>query len=136
VPLLEQVLKQNQETVKIVFKNLPLRMHDMAKPAALAALAAGKQGKFWEYHDKLFAEKKITLRSLDRIATEIGLDIKQFNQDKSSKQLINLMNSDMVEANTLGITGTPTVYVNGRKIKERSLNGFQSLIDEELRKLK
>jgi len=136
VPLLEQVLKQNQETVKIVFKNLPLRMHDMAKPAALAALAAGKQGKFWEYHDKLFAEKKITLRSLDRIATEIGLDIKQFNQDKSSKQLINLMNSDMVEANTLGITGTPTVYVNGRKVKERSLNGFQSLIDGELRKLK
>ncbi len=90
----------------------------------------------WEYHDKLFAEKKITRPSLDRIATEVGLDIKQFNQEKSSKQLINLMSSDMAEANTLGITGTPTIYVNGRKAKERSLNGFQSLIDEELRKLK
>ena len=135
MPLLEQVLKQNPETVKIVFKNLPLRMHDMAKPAALAALAANKQGKFWEFHDKLFAEKKITQASLDRIATEVGLDIKQFKRDKSSKQLVNHMNSDMSEANTLGITGTPTIFINGRKAKERSLDGFQTLIDQELRKL-
>jgi protein-disulfide isomerase len=129
------VLKQNQETVKIVFKNLPLRMHDMAQPAALAALAANKQGKFWEFHDKLFAEKEITKVSIDRIATEIGLDMKKFKVDKGSQQLLDSMKSDMIEANKNGITGTPTIYVNGRKLKQQSLEGFQMLIDQELRKL-
>lgn len=110
-------------------------MHDMAKPAALAGLAANKQGRFWEFHDKLFAEKEITKVSIDRIATEIGIDMKQFKQDKDSQQLIDSMNSDMIEANRIGITGTPTIYVNGRRLKQQSLDGFQLLIDQELRKL-
>jgi len=73
VPLLEQVLKQNEGKVKIVFKNLPLKIHDLAQPAALAALAAGNQGKFWEYHDRLFAEKKIKNGSFERIASTFGV---------------------------------------------------------------
>ena len=73
MPLLEQVLEKNQGNVKLVYKNLPLRIHVMAEPAARAALAANKQGKFWEYHDQLFAEEKITGSSLDRIAKEINL---------------------------------------------------------------
>ncbi len=136
MPLLEQVLKQNQETVKIVFKNLPLRMHSMARPAALAALAANKQGKFWEFHDKLFLEKKITPVSIDRIATEVGLDMTQFAQDKGSAQISALLKLDMDEAQALGITGTPTIFVNGKKVKDRSIGGFQKLIDQEMSKLK
>jgi protein-disulfide isomerase len=54
VPLLEQVLEQYPNQVKLVYKNFPLRNHKFAKPAASAALAAGEQGKFWEFHDKLF----------------------------------------------------------------------------------
>ena len=75
------MLNKNEGKVKIVFKNLPLKMHDQAQPAALAALAAGKQGMFWEYHDKLFAEKKITQPSFERIATELGLDLQKFKTD-------------------------------------------------------
>lgn len=135
MPLLEQVLKQNENTVKIIFKNLPLKMHDMAQPAALAALAANNQGKFWEYHDKLFAEKKITKESFNKIAEKLGLDTKQFRQDIASTTLKNNLRQDMTEAQRLGITGTPTIFVNGRKLKQRTITGFQTLIDEELKKL-
>jgi protein-disulfide isomerase len=130
------VLKQNTEKVKIAFKNLPLQMHDLAQPAALAALAADKQEKFWEYHDKLFAEKKIEQASFDRIAEELGLDLVKFRIDLKSEALANQLRNDMVEAQQLGITGTPAVFINGRKLKNRSMKGFQNLIDEEMKKLK
>ena len=130
------MLKQNTEKVKIAFKNLPLQMHDLAQPAALAALAADKQEKFWEYHDKLFAEKKIEQASFDRIAEELGLDLVKFRIDMKSEALANQLRNDMVEAQQLGITGTPAVFINGRKLKNRSMKGFQNLIDEEMKKLK
>ncbi len=129
------MLKQNEDTVKIVFKNLPLKSHDMAQPAAIAALAADKQGKFWEYHDKLFVEKKITPESFNKIAEELGLDIAQFKKDRASTPLSNHLKNDMQEAQSLGINGTPTIFVNGRKVKQHSITGFQILIDEELQKL-
>jgi len=129
------VLNKNEGKVKIVFKNLPLKMHDQAQPAALAALAAGKQGMFWEYHDKLFAEKKITQPSFERIATELGLDLQKFKTDMQSKELTNHLRNDMVEAQQNGITGTPSIFINGRKLKQRTLSGFQKLIDEEMKKL-
>jgi protein-disulfide isomerase len=129
------VLKQNENTVKIIFKNLPLKMHDMAQPAALAALAANKQGKFWEYHDELFAEKKITDETFIKIAEKLSLDTAQFKQDMASKEIINHLRHDMAEAQQLGVTGTPTIFVNGRRIKDRTITGFQTLIDEELQKL-
>ena len=135
-PLLEQVLKKNDQTVKIVFKNLPLPNHEEAQPAALAALAAGQQGKFWEYHDKLFAEEKVETTDFERIAKELGLDIDMFKKDMASAQLQNQLRADMLEAQQLGVTGTPTVFINGRKLEQRSLEGFQNLIDSEVERLK
>ncbi len=126
------MLEKNKGNVKLVFKNLPLRIHDMAQPAALAALAANKQGKFWNYHDRLFAEKKITDQSLLTIAKELQLDLDKFNADRNSQELRSHMNNDMAEASKLGVTGTPTIFINGRKLKQRSLQGFQALIDQEL----
>ncbi len=130
------MLKQNDKTVKIVFKNLPLPKHKEAGPAALAALAADKQGKFWEYHDKLFAEEKIELVDLDRIAKELGLDMDKFKKDMASSELQNQLRADMLEAQQFGITGTPTIFINGRQLKQRSIQGFQGLIDKEMSKLK
>jgi protein-disulfide isomerase len=130
------VLEKNENTVKLVFKNLPLKIHDMAEPAARAALAANKQGKFWEYHDQLFAEEKITRSSLDRIAKKINLDLKQFKKDMDSQELRQQVITDIAEANKLEVTGTPTIFVNGKRLKQRSLQGFQRLIDQELRNSK
>lgn len=129
------MLNKNEGKVKIVFKNLPLKMHDLAQPAALAALAASKQDKFWEYHDKLFAEKKIEQPDFERIAKELELDLVKFNEDMKSKELVAHLRSDMVEAQQNGITGTPTIFVNGRKLKKRTLSGFQTLIDQEMKKI-
>ena len=81
------MFEKNEETVKIAYKHLPLRSHNLARPAALASLAANEQGKFWEYHDKLFAEKTIVAASIDKIATEIGLDQDQFKKDMGSSRL-------------------------------------------------
>lgn len=108
----------------------------MAEPAAIAALAAGKQGKFWEYHDLLFAEKQITQESISKIAQELELNKKKFEQDLLSAELKSQVRNDMIEANKIGVTGTPTVFVNGRKLTQRSLAGFQALIDDELKKNK
>ena len=129
------MFEKNQETVKIAYKHLPLRSHNMARPAALASLAANEQGKFWEYHDKLYAEASIVPASIDKIAAELGLEQEQFKQAMNSSRMQQIVNNDVAEAGSLGVTGTPTIFINDRKLKQRSLQGFQAMIDEELRKL-
>lgn len=106
----------------------------MARPAALASMAANEQGKFWEYHDRLFAESKIVPASMDKIATELDLDMAQFKTDIKSPRLQQIVADDVRDAGSLGVTGTPTIFINGRKLKQRSLQGFQALIDDELKK--
>lgn len=135
IPLLDQVLERNQQTVKLVFKNMPLRFHKMAEPSARAALAAHEQGKFWEFHDKLFAESKLSDEAINKVAAELNLDIALFEKDMQSPKIQTKIQEDMLEAQKAGVTGTPTVFINGRTPRQRSLEGFQALIDEELRKL-
>jgi protein-disulfide isomerase len=129
------VFEQNSETVKIAYKHLPLRSHAMAGPAALASMAANEQGKFWEYHDKLFAEQKISPASFERIATDIGLDLEQFKSDMKSQKLQRIIAEDTADAGRIGVTGTPTVFINGSKLQQRSLQGFQAQIDAALAKV-
>lgn len=129
------MFEKNEETVKIAYKHLPLRSHNMAGPAALASMAANEQGKFWEYHDKLFGEQKIVPASFDRIATELELDLEKFKSDMNSRQLQQIVAQDTADAGQLGVTGTPTVFINGSKLKQRSLQGFQAQIDAELAKV-
>ena len=129
------MFEKNPETVKIAYKHLPLRSHNMAGPAALASMAANEQGKFWEYHDKLFAEQKIAPASFDRIATELELDLDKFKADMRSKRLQGIVADDTADAGRIGVTGTPTIFINGSKLKQRSLQGFQAQIDAELAKV-
>ncbi len=134
MPLLEQVLEHNPDTVKIVLKNMPLNFHKLAAPAALAALAAGNQGKYWEYHDELFATPKLNKNSFDAIATKLGLDLVKFKKDSVSPAIQQQLAKDLKDAKEAGVTGTPTIFINGVKLKKRDLPSFQKLIDEELAK--
>ena len=133
MPLLEQVLEQYPTQVKLVFKNFPLRNHNMARPAALAALAAGKQGKFWELHDLLFqnygalSEPKIT-----ELAQQAGLDMERFAADRLLPELAALIDRDLREGSRVGVRGTPSIYVDGRQLNQRSLPGFRAAIDAAL----
>ncbi|MEW6429148.1 MAG: thioredoxin domain-containing protein [Thermodesulfobacteriota bacterium] len=137
VPLVEEVLKKNPQTVKVVFKQFPLvRIHQFAMPAALASMAAGKQGKFWEYHDKLFANSsKLNEEQLTAIATELGLDLDQFQKDRNDPTIRQIVNRDMQEAARNNVRGTPTLFINGRLLKNRSVEGIQQEIDKELKRL-
>jgi len=108
----------------------------MAQPAALGALAAKEQGKFWEYHDLLFAEPKINPDSITKIAKKLELDLDRFTKDMQSPILREKLTKDMVEANNLGIRGTPAVFVNGRKVNQRTVEEMQRLIDETIQNQK
>jgi protein-disulfide isomerase len=130
------VLKQYPNEVKLVFKNFPLpNLHKFGQKAAIAALAAGEQGKFWEYHDMLFKDyKKINDDKITEVATNLGLDMEKFYQDMTNQELINLVNADYQDGINAGVRGTPTIFINGRLLKQRSLKGFVTMIDAELKK--
>ena len=105
-------------------------------PAALASEAARKQGKFWELHDKLFANQaKLAIEDLRRYAQEIGLDMARFDKDFTDLTLKKRVDDDMAEAKSLGITGTPGFFVNGRFLSgAKAFDAFATVIDEELKK--
>lgn len=132
-PMLDEVFLRNQDTTKIIFKNMPLRFHEFAEPAARAALAAGIQGKFWEMHDILFAAPQLSNEVIANAAASLGLDMTRFNQDMNAPAVSQQISSDLKAAQAAGVTGTPTVFINGRRLKVRSIEGFQQLIDQQLK---
>ena len=100
-----------------VYKNLPLPFHPEAMPAAKAALAAGRQGKFYEYHDKLFEKQgEIGEALYVKIAQELGLNMQKFNADRNSPEIEAQVKADAAQANSLGFNGTPGFAVNGVKV--------------------
>ncbi len=133
MPLLEQVLEKNPKTVKIVFKNFPIRSHKFAAQAAVAALAADRQGKFWEFHDELFNNyNRLNEEKVQEIAAKLKLNKAQFEKDRKDPLLLEQVRHDFNEGIQAGVRGVPAVFVNGRKLKDRSLKEFQALIDKEL----
>ncbi len=129
------MLKQYPKEVKLVYKEFPLRSHRFSQSASLAAIAAGKQGKYWQMHDKIFENySSLSEEKLKRFAQELSLNMPQFEKDRndfSAKQRIQL---DMQSGAAAGVHGTPTIFVNGRRLKQRSLEGFKNIIDSELKK--
>ena len=137
MPILEQVLEKNPKTVKIVFKNFPIRSHRFARKAAVAALAADRQGKFWRFHDELFKNyNKLNEKKIQKIAAKLNLNKAQFEKDRKDPLLLEKVEHDYNEGVQLIVSGIPTVFVNGRKLKNRSQQAFQQLIDKELERLK
>lgn len=133
MPLIEQVLEQNPGKVKVVFKNMPLRFHKFADPSARAALAAGEQGKFWEFHDELFKVEKLSDQTIRDTAVKLGLDMSRYEADMNSPAIKQRVSKDLSDAQKAGVTGTPTVFINGQRLKNRSPQGFQALINEALK---
>jgi protein-disulfide isomerase len=134
LPLLEQVLEKYPKEVKVLYKHFPLRNHKQARPAAVASMAAHQQGKFWEYHDKIFADyRNLNDKKFMEFAEALGLDMERFKKSMKDPRVLNVINNDMREAQKAGVRGTPTIYVNGKRLKDRSLRGFSAMIDRELK---
>ena len=131
------MLEKYPNDVKLVIKHFPLATHDYARKAAIAAVAAGKQGKFWEVHEKLFAnQNELSDTKIGAIAGEIGLDMERFNKDLKDPAIASIIDKDMKDGQQANIPGTPAVFVNGKLLNQRSLQGFQQAIEVELKKKK
>lgn len=132
------MLEQYPNDVKLVFKNFPLtRIHKFAMNAAVSALAAHQQGKFWEFHDELFKNySSLNDEKFEAFAQSIGLDMEQFKQDRQNPALAAMVQRDLKDGVEAGVRGTPSIFINGRVLEQRSLPGFQQVIDEELAKKK
>ncbi|HEX4774519.1 MAG TPA: thioredoxin domain-containing protein [Candidatus Saccharimonadales bacterium] len=141
-PIVKQVEQEFDKQITFQFSNFPLvSIHQNAFAGARAAEAAALQGKFWQMHDALYeSQSQWTSASdpsslFDQLAQQLGLNVTQFKSDYASTQVNNLINADMAQGNKLGITGTPTFYLDGKQIQVgESVPAFEQVIKAEIAK--
>ena len=111
-------------------------MHSKAQAAHDAAESANQQGKFWEMHDKIFENQRVmSPENYLKYAAEIGLDVDKFKSDLASATVKKRIDEDRKAASSLGVTGTPAFFINGRFLSgNQPVSSFKRLIDEELKK--
>ena len=125
MPLLEQVFETYPKVVMLAHKNFPLRNHKFAWQAAVAALAANRQGKFWEFHDLLFKNyNKLNEDKIREISRQIHLDMEKLDTDQKDPKVKAIINRDLREAARAGVRGIPTVFINGKLLRNKTLKGF------------
>ena len=112
-------------------------MHDDAMPAALASVAAQKQGKFWEFHDKIFADQRnLKLDAFKKHAQAVGMDVARFEKDFLDLSNRKQVDADAAEAGALGVTGTPGFFINGKFLSgAKPFEEFAAAINAELNRL-
>ena len=135
-PLVDEVLKAYPKDVNFVYKQFPLTsIHPFALGASKAAVAAGKQGKFWEMHDILFANnRELGDDKLKEYAKQIGLDVPRWDKDRNSPEVQAEIDADGKAATAAEVRGTPSFFVGGKRVMNRSVDGFKQMIDEQLKK--
>ena len=131
---LAEIEKAYGNKVRIVFKHNPLPFHEHAMKAALAVEAAREQGRFWEMHDRIFANRKqLDDASFEKLADELGLGRAAFASAMASPAVAKRVAADQALMRSLGARGTPTFWINGRRLTgAQPFAEFQKLIDEEL----
>jgi protein-disulfide isomerase len=138
-PTVNALLSRYDGKVRLVHKDLPLEsLHPQARQAAEAARCAHEQGKFWEYHDKLYANApKASADDLKSYAKDVGLNADSFDRCFASGKYKEVVQRDLNEGAQLGLTGTPTFFINGREISgNQPSEAFEAIIDEELARAK
>ncbi len=134
-PVIEQVLAAYPNDVNFVMKQFPLRsIHPQADPAARAAIAAGKQGKFWEMHDELYKNSRtLSPETIKGLGEKIGLDMKKFEADMNSDEVKKQVDAELALGAKSDVRGTPSFFVNGKVAQNRTVDGFKAQIDTELK---
>lgn len=135
-PILQKVLSEYGDKIRFVVRNFPLTaIHENSFQAAIAANAAQAQGKFFEYTEVLYRNQDaLDSASLKKYAGELGLNLPQFELDLQSERLAEAVRKDMADGKNYGITGTPTIFVNGVKVRVITAEGFRDAIDKALKK--
>jgi protein-disulfide isomerase len=133
--VIDHLLQTYPTEVRFIYKEFPMPMHRNALPAARAALAAQRQGKFWEMHDKLFANQGAQMpEHIKQYAQDIGLDMAKFEKDMASPEVQHQIDEEMEQGAQAMVGGTPALFVNGKTVKNRSFTSLKRAIDEELQK--
>jgi len=134
--LLEHVLETYPQDVKLVYKVFPLSsIHPFALGAARAAIAAGRQGKFWEMHDVMYQNQtELASDKLAQYAKTIGLDVERWQRDMVSPEVQAQVAREIGDGRTADVDATPTIFVNGKRLGQRSMDDFKQAIDAALRK--
>ena len=129
-PVVEQVVESYGDQVRFEYKHYPLPIHSYAVQAAVAAEAAGQQGKFFPYHDLLFenqtewSNSPTPVANFRMYAEELGLDMDQFGKHLNSTILRDGVQAQVSEGRSLGVTGTPTFYLNGEQMVIQTYEDF------------
>jgi protein-disulfide isomerase len=139
-PFAEELLREYDSRLRIVFRNFPLPAHEHAREAAMAAEAAGFQGKFWEMHDTLYREQSAWSKApnarelFESYAGTLGLDMDQFKKDMDSDKARERVDSDHGLGNSLGVKVTPTLFINNRPVEQQEKNpeGLRTAINAAL----
>jgi len=133
-PILERVREIYPDTVRIVFRNFPLRnIHPLAQQAAEAAMCARDQGRFWNYHDTLFENQRaLEVDDLKGYAAALDLDTATFNLCLDSGRKYDFVQHDLDEGRESGVSGTPTLFINGRFMSGPQPREIQDVIEDEL----
>jgi protein-disulfide isomerase len=142
IPVLKKYLEQYPDQINLVFRHFPLSYHSNAKAAASAAEAAGKQDKFWEMHDILFARqqewqdlsKKEAEAKFVSYAEEMGVNLEQFGQDLLDPSLKQKIDRDISAGYQAKVNATPSFYINGRLVLGAGSPEFEQILQEELTK--
>jgi len=131
---IDQVFKEYLGQVRFYVRHSPLPFHPDASQAAEAALAAEAQGKLWEMHDKLIADpRNLSRKNIEGYAREIGLDMAKFLEALDAQAYKARIKTDIDLAEQVGASGTPTFFINGRKLSgAQPIEAFKEVIDEEL----
>jgi len=131
------LLEKYPEQVNLVLKHYPLPMHKAARPAAYAALAAEKQGKYKEITAVLFKNyRRLNNASIEQYAQQVGLDMAVYEKDLKSPDIRKLVARDTRDAGRFRVRGVPAIFINGRTARGRSIEGFEHIIKKELEKAK
>ena len=133
-PVLERLVSEFGNRVRLVVRDFPLSQHADAPKAAEAAEAAREQGKYWEYAAVLFRNQSaLDVNKLKQYATELGLDRARFDAALESRKFAEKVERDVVDGQRLGVNGTPTFYINGKRVADRSYEGLKATIEAALK---
>lgn len=139
LPIIKEIYARNKSKVRLVFKHFPLTFHKKAFIAAKASYAAKRQGKFWEYHDKLLlsqqewvgGDEEASIKIFKEYAKDLKLNLRKFNKDLTNPAFDKIITDDLKLGSTIKVGGTPTFFINGVKTYGAlNVAQFQAIIDE------
>ncbi len=133
-PTVKQVMEKYGDRVRLAYRDLPLRqIHPQAQQAAEASRCAAEQGKFWEYHDLLFAGQLLDEQNLKKDAEKAGMNVEAYEACYKSGKYRPMIDNDLQTGMKSGVTGTPAFFINGQLIGgNQPITAFEQIIDAEL----